>query len=285
MRSGTTYLSALLARHPAVFMSSPREPCYFVDQSTLRQAWPEMWARGYWRSMDRYLSLFAGAGDASVIAEASNSYSQVPMFTGVPERILSFSPGARFMYIMRDPVERTISHYWHRVRWSGENRPMLAAIRFDRQYTEVSYYAKQLQTYLRHVGPERIYALTLEALMADPAGQLGSIYAWLGVQSSFRPPDLGVPANARPARLFRVPGYGLLCSIRQTPSYSRIAPFVPSPLRTLGSRLAFRSASSAEVSAAETKSYLRSHQLTQTDELSRLLNRAFPEWHTLYESA
>ena len=31
MKSGTSYLSELLGAHPAVFMSSEKEPTYFVD--------------------------------------------------------------------------------------------------------------------------------------------------------------------------------------------------------------------------------------------------------------
>jgi len=97
IKSGSTYLSALLAMHPAVFVTPVKEPCYLVDQRDLRRAWPHMWRQGYWRSVEHYLALFAAAGEATVIAEASNFYSQVPAFGGVPERILSFSPDARFV--------------------------------------------------------------------------------------------------------------------------------------------------------------------------------------------
>jgi hypothetical protein len=105
MKSGTTYLSQLLAAHPAIFMSSPKEPCHFVDPKILRRAWPWMWRQGYWRSEARYLSLFSAANGAPVITEASTAYSKLPMFSGVCARILAFNPQARFMYIMRDPVE------------------------------------------------------------------------------------------------------------------------------------------------------------------------------------
>jgi hypothetical protein len=79
MKSGTTHLSALLADHPAVFMSSPKEPCHFVDGKTLRKIWPYMWRRGFWKSAELYLSLFAGAGDARVIGEAEVRIEQSSM--------------------------------------------------------------------------------------------------------------------------------------------------------------------------------------------------------------
>jgi len=282
MKSGTAYLSELLGRHPAVFMSSPREPCYFVDQRVLRRVWPYMWAQGYWKSIDRYLSLFAGAGDAAVVVDGSTTYSKVPMFGGVPERILSFSPDARFIYIMRDPVERTISHYWHRVRWWGEHRTLLSAIRSDPQYKDVGHYARQLNAYLRYVQLGRIYTLTLEALLANPAEQLSSVYAWLGVDPTFRPSSLGIPSNVRPDMFDQVRGYGLLDRFRRTSSYVRVAPYVPRAVRKLGSKFAARSVKPAEVPLAEVRAYLRPYQQCQTEELSKLLNRPFPQWKTLF---
>ena len=84
MKSGTSYLSHLLAAHPEIFMSSPKEPCHFVDPRVLRHAWPGIWRQGYWRSQERYLSLFKAAQDVAVIAEASTVYSKLPMFSGVP---------------------------------------------------------------------------------------------------------------------------------------------------------------------------------------------------------
>jgi len=283
MKSGTTYLSAMLGSHPAIFMSSPREPCYFVDPRALRRAWPRMWEKGFWQSADRYLDLFAGARDATVIAESSNFYSQDPLFAGVPERILSFSPDARFIYIMRDPVERTISHYWHHVSWLGERRPLLTALRSDPLYTDVSHYARQLSAYLAHVEPRRVYALTLEALAADPIGQLRLMYAWLGVDPSFRPPDLNVPANVRPRTFRRARGHGVLDRMRRTSrSYWTIAPFLPAALRQLGWKLAVRDVTADEAPLAEAHTLLRSRQRPQTEELGRLLNRTFPEWKTLF---
>lgn len=78
MKSGTSYLSELLGAHPAIFMSSEKEPTYFVDPKVLRRGWPRMWAQGYWRSEDRYLNLFAAAGHAAVIGEEALATPNCP---------------------------------------------------------------------------------------------------------------------------------------------------------------------------------------------------------------
>lgn len=285
MKSGTTYFSQLLAAHPSIFVSDPKEPCFFCDPQILHEAYPEAWQRGFWRSLDIYLSLFANAGDAQVIAEASTTYSMAPHFSGVPERILRLSPQARFIYIMRDPIERTISHYWHRANYWSERRPMLQAIRSDRLYKDVSYYAMQLQTYLRHVGADRIYVLTFEALTADPIGEIQKTYRWLGVDPSVRPPKLDEPVNATPEAIRIARGFGLLRELANSAFYLKYVPWVPFVMRRFGSKLAFRHIARRDVPTVEVEAYLRPIQLRQTEELAALLRRDFPEWTTLYGSA
>jgi hypothetical protein len=283
MKSGTTYLSELLGSHPAVYMSSPKEPCHFVDARILRKVWPYMWQSGYWRSTERYLSLFAGASSVNVIAEASTVYTQAPLFARVPERILEFNPDAKFIYILRDPLERTISHYWHRVRWWGERRSLPEAIRCEPQYTDVSDYARQLDAYLEHVPWRRIYILTFEALISDPF-ELSRLYSWLGIDPVFSPEVDTSWMNSSPEVVEQARGLGWLDRIRKSERYNRVGHRIPRPLRKLGVRLAVRPVRPAEAPLAQVRAYLRPIQQAQTARLSRLLNRSFPEWTTLYGS-
>jgi len=73
--------------------------------------------------------------------------------------------------------------------------------------------------------------------------------------------------------------------VRRTPAYRKAAPYIPHTARTLGKRLAFRTTSTAEAPLAEARGYLRTRQLSQTEELRALLSRNFPEWQTLYGSS
>lgn len=279
MKSGTTYLSGLLGAHPEIFMSAAKEPCRFVDPNVLRTEWIWAWEQGYCRSEERYLDLFGAAGDATILGEASTVYSQASLYTDVPQRILAFNPSARFIYIMREPVKRTISHYWHRVRGWGERRDMLSAVRDDPHYLDVSHYARQLQVYLQHVGSERIYTLTHEELVADPHGQLSRLYAWLGVDSAFRPARLGIPQNQMPSVIDQVIDPSLLDLVRRSTIFRQVAPLVPPPLRSLGSALiATRPLKPSEVDTSAARAFLRAECQPQTAELSRLLKRSFPEW-------
>ncbi|MHB8812892.1 MAG: sulfotransferase family protein [Steroidobacteraceae bacterium] len=282
MKSGTTYLSELLASHPGIFMCSPKEPCYFADQRVLRRVWRHMWRRGYWRSIDRYLSLFSAAGDVPIVAEASTPYSQVPLFEGVPQRILAVSPEARFIYLMRDPIERTISHYWHAVRWWGERRDLVTAIRREPRYVDVSHYARQLKAYLKYVPRERIHVLTLGELRTQPIERFRAICAWLGIDPSVVPQGLGSRVNEMPAVIAQARGFGLLHQFKHSPLYRRLEPFVPGPARKLGARLAERPIIAGGIDVRGVAAYLRPRMQEQTQELCELLGRNFREWKTLY---
>ncbi|MGH8595341.1 MAG: sulfotransferase family protein, partial [Gammaproteobacteria bacterium] len=110
MKSGSSTLTRYLREHPAVFMArKPKEPSYFVAREQLREVYPAIEKMGFWRSEGRYLGLFADAGDCSILGDASQNYARLSKVTGVAERIARFNPEARILYIMRDPVERTIS--------------------------------------------------------------------------------------------------------------------------------------------------------------------------------
>ena len=282
MKSGTTTLHALLAEHPDIFMCEPKEPCYFIRPELLRQYWPEMWERRYWESEVAYLRLFLEAGKARIIGESSTDYTKLPRFAGVVEKIRDFSPDARFIYIMRDPVERTLSHYWHMVTHRAERRDLLEALRDEPHYIDVSNYAMQLQPYLETFGRERILTLTFEQLKSEPRETVQQVFSWLDVDPAFVPPNLGERENVTAERVQQVSGTGALHRLRHSRLWNRIGPLVPPAVRALGVRLAVREVDRSEVDKAAAIAYLRPIQREQTEKLKTLLGHDFPEWKTLY---
>jgi hypothetical protein len=82
---------------------------------------------------------------------------------------------------MRDPVKRTISHYWHDVRWHSEHRNILQAIRQKSEYTDVSHYAMQLEPFFKIFGQDKVFTLTFEELTSQPEKTVKKIMSWLGV--------------------------------------------------------------------------------------------------------
>lgn len=266
-------------------MSDPKEPCYFVDPEVLRVMWPEMWAMKFWENETAYLRLFEGKPGARYFGESSTDYSKRPKFDGVAERIARFSPEARILYIMRDPVERTISHYWHMSEHRGETRPPLQAIKEDSHYTDVSNYAMQLAPYLEHFGRDRIYVLSFEELTRNPSQSVRDVFKWLGVTADFTPSALAAAHNVTPSSVRQQRrGMGWLQSLRHSGVWEHVGPLVPAKLRQFGVSLVEKPIARKDVDVSDVIAYLRPIQQEQTLKLVELAGREFPEWKTLHGS-
>ena len=286
MKSGTTTLHELMALHPQLAMSEPKEPCWFVAPTDLQAWWPEMWKKGFWKSEDAYLAIFPDKPGARYLGESSTDYSKRPRLDGVVERMAAFAPEARFIYIMRDPVERTLSHYWHMVELRGETRPPLQAILEEPHYTEVSHYADQLAPYLQHFGRERLHVLSFEELKCDPVAAVRGVFEWLGVDTDFVPDAVGSAHNVTPDEVRQKrAGMGLLDRLRHSSAWSAVGPLVPPAVRRLGVALVEKPVLRRDVDRVPVIDHLRPLQQAQTRTLETQLGRGFPEWKTLWGPA
>ena len=128
-----------------------------MEPTQLRAIWPWGWEQCYWKSEERYLELFQRAGAATILGEASVHYTRMRLWRrAFLKSFINLIPPPRIIYVMRDPIERTISHYSHRVRWLGKSRSLSPAIKDDPQYRDVSYYAMQLVPYFKLFGRDQI---------------------------------------------------------------------------------------------------------------------------------
>ncbi len=278
MKAGTSSLHSYLHLHPGIFMCEPKEPCFFVSREQLD--WPAIEKFEFWHEPN-YLELFEKAGDARFVGESSTLYTKAPRISGVPERIARYSPGARIVYMTRDPIERTISHYWHTVRWENERRDLLTALREEPHYREVSYYAMQIRPYLDLFGRDRVISFTLEELSGDANSVLSELCTWLDLPAAGLPADLGRPRNVTPPEVDQVRGRGRLERFRWSPFWDRVGSWIPKPVRLLGRQLATRRVDRQLVDRERAVAWLRPRQLDETAELVELLGRDYPDWRTL----
>jgi hypothetical protein len=274
MKSGTSSLHNYLGTHPEIYMSEFKEPQYFSDQD--RDI-----SRRNFKSETEYLDLFKTANNVKIIGEASTNYSKIPEFTNVPQRIKQFSPDAKIIYIMRDPVERALSHYWERVKRYLEGRDLLTTIKNEPEIINVGYYAMQLKPYIETFGSDRIFILTLESLKADKTATLKAIFDWLEVDTNIRVPDTG-KHNVGEAEVQQFIGAPLVSILRQTPLWSTIVKLIPKFITDRLRKLT-KPVKRDMNQAPEAIAYLRPILQQQTKELTQLLNRQFPEWKTLYQ--
>ncbi|HVW39578.1 MAG TPA: sulfotransferase, partial [Pirellulales bacterium] len=281
MKAGTSSLHEYLHQHPQIFMSRFKEPQYFAPHSTrggLR------WGQGNpcpEPGIDWYLRLFADAGDVMYAGESSVSYTAAPWVTGCEKRIHAFNPDAKLIYLLRDPIERTISHYWHMVADGREDLDLMAAVRCKEEYLARSDYAGQLCPYLDTFGRDQLFVLTIEELMARPNEIFGQLFSWLGVAPDF-PIKCDQKFNVGSLRVRQTRrGLVRLDTLQKGWRWKKYQQYLPSAAGTLVERLTYRIVDRSAADTQAAAAYLRPIQQRQTDALSQLLNREFPEWTTL----
>ena len=282
MKAGTSSLHEYLHQHPQIFMSRFKEPQYFAPRRLpLGLSWG-MDMPYPSPGIDWYLNLFADAGEAAFAGESTTDYTKRPDIESCAERIHEFNPDARLIYLMRDPIERTLSHYWHEVAGLRETRPALQAIQQDPQYTSYSHYAYQLQPYLDLFGREKIFLLTLEELQESPAAIFRRLFQWLGVDENFLPNTTRQHNQGalHPMKLRR--GMGWTIPIRQHWRWRRLLRMIPLPIRRATNAVLLKSVDRRHQNMETVIDYLRGVQLSQVHELSDVLGRWPSEWTTLF---
>ncbi len=218
MKGGTSSLHHYLRAHPGVFMPEVKELNFFVaDYRGPVELYPPETAN-WGRGEDWYRSWFADAGPGRLAGEASPNYAKAPEYPGTPERIASLIPGARLVFVARDPIERIRSHYLHDVAVGRERLPIGQALRRDPRYLSTSRYGMQLTRYLEHFPREQLLVILSEDLRDARGETLRRVLEHIGAGPE-PPGDLRMEAHgsagkrqpsAAAVRLGRMPGRRLI---------------------------------------------------------------------------
>lgn len=270
MKCGSTTLHDYLAEHPEIFMSLDKEPGFFV---------PEIWED---RQDSEYFDLFASADMEQFIGESSTFYSKIPTFKGVPERIHSYNDKAKILYIVRNPFERIVSHYFHHRRnlmLHAEKRPIMKAVQQDERYIAYTDYPKQIKPYIDLFGEQNVKVVKFESLLEDHNNTLAEIFAWLGVDSTFVP-EGNKKSNAKPKQAEVVRGAGIMNKIRYSKFWGKISPWFPAVIKRTGNALAAQQ-NELELTSHEVeqlKRYLSPVSVDIASRLENMVNIDCAEW-------
>lgn len=222
-RGGTTTLYRQIEQHPAylpLVPSAARMPMrenakgvHYFDTAYDRS---ERWYRSHF-PLGATCRRHAHRHGSAITGEASPYYLFRP---GAAERAAETVPHALIIAVLRDPVERTISH-WAEQRRNGIERldlrdaldqedervgddgHLLATHRLERSfahehqsYAAQSEYADGLDRWVEQYGRDRMLLLYSEELYADPSGTLAAVTDFLGID---RPPVVdSMQRNAAP---------------------------------------------------------------------------------------
>jgi hypothetical protein len=263
LKCGTTSLHHYLNLHPEIAMSRPKELNFFVADLN----WP--------LGRDWYAGHFDP--DTPVRGESSPHYTNRPRFDGVAARMREvLGSEVRLVYVVRDPIDRMLSHYLHNVGGGYEDRTLTEALSDPQSsYVARSRYFFQVQPYLEEFGSERIEIVGREELKADRPGTMRRAFEFLEVDPTFtseqfeREWETGVAKGGSRFRIMdravRLPG---LRAIDR--NFDRL----PESLRWLAERLV-HDPDAGEVPKPEVPEPLREHLAEMfSDDVARLAELA-----------
>jgi hypothetical protein len=282
MKCGTSSLHHYLGEHPQIqklpamketnFFSGPPEGIPYPPGSKRIER------------LDDYERLFDPAFE--VRGEASPCYALYPRRKGVPERIKDLVPDAKLIYLVRDPVDRALSHYRFGVAVEDERRSLHDALTDfsdpNSLYTCPGFYAVQLERYLEYFEDGQILVVDQADLLTDRQATLSEIFAFLGVDDSFVSPRFHEEANTG-KELHTYSRYVVLRRrINGSPLLQRFVLQRMSPGLRRALRQAIRRIYSQPLPPAEldddTRSALQELYAEDVKRLRALTGKAFPTW-------
>ena len=189
-KAGTTSLAAALRQHPGLYLPPSKELHYF----SLHAERPLSW----------YAAHFEQAGPGQLCGEATPYYLFHP---AAAARLAAALPLSRLIVLLRDPVARTLSHYFHALRRGNETLPLAAALAAEparlagaeatlrrpggmhrphqtQSYLARSRYELQLPRFAAWAQASRLLVLRSEDLFTDPQQALARVLGWLGLPAS-----------------------------------------------------------------------------------------------------
>ena len=179
-KSGTTSLHELLDTHPDISMSKEKEPVYWNNK--LFNEFENL-------EISRYLNLFEQ--EVKIKGESTTSYMYYDNF--IKNVKDNFHQPPKFIFILRNPIDRYISHYnW--LKGMGKEKRRIDKIieeeryldfkeynDYPKQYYQFGLYYKWISRFIENFGKENIKIVTFEKLISERLNILNSCYEFLGV--------------------------------------------------------------------------------------------------------
>ncbi|CAK8724919.1 hypothetical protein KKHLCK_15360 [Candidatus Electrothrix laxa] len=208
-KAGTTSLFHYICQHPDVFVNKSKE-IHFFDRYC---DFGTYWYRSHFPLLGNFLPNCR-------IGEATPYYFCHPH---APCCIFELLPTAKLIVILRDPVERAISHYFHEVKKGREKLPILEALQREEErcaaewqnmvddmsytsrthqsfsYKQRGIYIEQLRRYWRFFPQQQVLVLESNSLFIEPHVVLQQVFQFLEIDPDVMIRDVTVQ-NANPKK-------------------------------------------------------------------------------------
>ena len=195
-KSGTTWLWEMINQHPGSELPPKKEHHFFSKSYKYRMG------------LEEYLKIYENISPSKITGEASTSYlydrvrKNVHMeqknveidynLPTIPKLITKNLPDIKIIIILRDPVKRAVSAYYHFIKAKNYS-PMVkfkeALEKYpNRLIVEFGQYYKYIQLWRRYTKESniRIYILE-EDIKCNPKEMLMDTYSFLNLEHNFQP--------------------------------------------------------------------------------------------------
>lgn len=213
-KCGTTALAHFLGQHPQIRMSTEKEPHLFDAQEYSAQWTPQ-------QIDQRYLAFFTassieGTSGTPAFAEAPDHDlvrgEATPIYLFLPEiapELKRYNPDLKMIVLLRDPVQRAISHYYMEKNKNYEPLPLWLAMLSEswrlwrcrgrlrrgsawrrHSYRRRGLYSRQLTNLYRHFDQGQVLLMRTDDLARHHEAALQRVFDFLGVR-----PHAGIEAR------------------------------------------------------------------------------------------
>jgi hypothetical protein len=168
MKCGTTTFYHDLAAHPRIFLAEKELGALTRDIS-----------------MNEYASHFARAKINQRCGDVSTMYSMLPDVPGVVQRTTRhLPPNTKIIYLVREPVQRAISHHYHYHSLRTDQQmgaDIDACVRKYPSLTNYGKYGEQLTPWIQCWGEGAVHVVQFEEYVADRAATMTRVFQFLGL--------------------------------------------------------------------------------------------------------
>lgn len=194
-RAGTTSLYNYLLQHPQIYLSKVKEPHYFAFKEQPSFTGPEdlsVLNSYYVSNREEYKKLFLTGSTYKAIGEASAQY----LYSNVAaKKIKEEIPDAKFIIILRNPVDRAYSHYLRMLSHGRENiQDFEKALEAEPErvannwswawhYRGVSLYSDQIKRYLDEFSLDKLKIIEFKSFKENTEKTLDEICQFLEVSN------------------------------------------------------------------------------------------------------
>ena len=169
-KGGSSTLARHLIEHPDIRFYSIKEP-HFFRGAQVEACAAALHAATAPQTQERYF------------LDASVDYARYPLVPHVARNIFEICGphDPKFIYILRNPLDRAVSEYfWKRERY-GEYRPIEEALSAESQYIATSQYDLQIAQYLEHFDRDAFCFVKFDDYFADINAAYADLCVWLKI--------------------------------------------------------------------------------------------------------